>query len=235
MKFSREQWVFALAGGALVVAGVIGVFSYTHRDPYEGLITHMDVQADEGVRTLARQRIATAQASLNATAQAGEEVDAQMYNAIASDALLLGDLILARESLEKSLAINSLNGTTWSSYGYTLVNMQDYDLARQAYLRAVEMTPMEATYRDAVRILTQQFPEEKGTIKDLYEDSVATLGQKMFNMLGLANWYADAGDCNRAEDHFKVAEDLATNDDVRQQVVEEKETVLAECKTLKTK
>lgn len=233
MKFSREQWVFALAGVALVAAGAIGAFSYMHRDPYEGLTTHMDVQGDEGVRTLARQRIATAQASLAATEQAGESIDAQTYNAIASDALLLGDLILARESLEKSLAMNSLNGTTWSSYGYTLVNMQDYDLARQAYLRAVEITPMEATYRDAIRILVQQFPDEKLKVKELYEDSVDLLGQKMFNMLGLANWYADAGDCSRAKDHFDVAEDLATNDDVRQQIVDEKETVLAECKALK--
>ncbi|MEK9157258.1 MAG: hypothetical protein AAB448_03990 [Patescibacteria group bacterium] len=230
MKFSREQYIFLAAGVAILVAGSIGIYSFMNQDPYEGLVTHVEVQSDEGLRTLAEQRIATAQASLQAATDAGEELNTDLYNAIASDALLLGDLVLARESLESSLSYNSLNGTTWSSYAYTLLSMQDYENAKSAYLRAVEITPMEATYRDAIRILTQHFPEEREKVKELYEDSVDLLGQKMFNMLGLANWYADAGDCDRAESHFDVAEDLSTSDDIRQQVVDEKEAALLVCK-----
>jgi tetratricopeptide (TPR) repeat protein len=230
MKFSREQYIFSLAALAILVAFGVGAYSWMNQNPYEGLITHLDVQSDEGVRTLARQRIATAQASLQAIEDAGKEIDPNMYNAIASDALLLGDLVLARESLELSLAHNSLNGATWSSYAYTLFVMQDYENAKNAYLRAVEATPMEATYRDAIRILSQQFPEEKAKIKELYEDSVDSLGQKMFNMLGLANWYADAGDCDRSEDHFDVAKNIATSDEIRKQIVDEEVAALAVCK-----
>lgn len=232
MKFSREQYIFSAVALAVLIALGIGVYSFLNQDPYEGLITHIDIQSDEGVRTLAQQRIATAQASIQASKDAGEEINVDLYNAIASDALLLGDLVLARESLELSLAQNSLNGTTWSSYGYTLLLMQDYENAKNAYLRAVEITPMEATYRDAIRILTQQFPDEKTRMKELYEDSVDVLGQKMFNMLGLANWYAEAGDCAKAKDHFSVAEDLSTSDEVRQQVVDEKMAALAACKAM---
>jgi len=230
MKFSREQYIFSVAALAVLVALGIGAYSFLNQDPYEGLVTRIEVQSDEGVRTLAEQRIATAQASMQAAQDAGQEVDPDMYNAIASDALILGDLVLARESLESSLAYNSLNGTTWSSYGYTLLLMQDYEDAKSAYLRAVEITPMEATYRDAIRILTQQFPDEKIKVKELYEDSVDLLGQKMFNMLGLANWYVDAGDCDRSEDHFDVAKDLAINDEIRQQIVDEEAAALIACK-----
>lgn len=230
MKFSREQYIFSAAALAMLIALGIGAYSFINRDPYEGLVTHIEVQSDEGIRTLAEQRIATAQASLQAAEDAEQEIDPDMYNAIASDALILGDLVLARESLELSLTYNSLNGTTWSSYAYTLLMMQDYENAKNAYLRAVEITPMEATYRDAIRILTQQFPDEKTKVKDLYEDSVDLLGQKMFNMLGLANWYADAGDCDRSEDHFDVAKDLATSDEIRQQVVDEEAAALLVCK-----
>lgn len=230
MKLSREQYIFSAAALAVLLALGVGVYAWVNQDPYEGLVTYIEVQSDEGVRTLAQQRIATAQASIQASKDAGEEINFDLYNAIASDALILGDLILARESLESSLENNSLNGTTWSSYAYTLLMMQDYENAKNAYLRAVEITPMEATYRDAVRILTQHFPEEQLKVKELYEDSVDVLGQKMFNMLGLANWYADAGDCDRSEDHFDVAKDLSTSDEIRQQVIDEEKAALLVCK-----
>jgi tetratricopeptide (TPR) repeat protein len=230
MNLSREQGIFAASILALLLALGMGGYLWMNQDPYEGLVTHLEVQSEEGVRTLAQQRIATAQASLQATKDAGQEIDPNMYSAIASDALLVGDLVLARESLEALLAENSLNSATWSSYGYTLLLMQDYENAKTAYLRAVELTPMEATYRDAIRILTQQFPEEREKVKELYEDSVDLLGQKMFNMLGLANWYADAGDCDRAESHFDVAKDLSTTDEIRQQVVDEEKAALLVCK-----
>ncbi len=232
MKFSREQYIFSAAVLAVLIALGIGVYSWTNQDPYKGLITHIDVQSDEGVRTLAQQRIATAQASIQASKDAGQEINTDLYNAIASDALILGDLVLARESLEASLTYNSLNSATWSSYGYTLFTMQDYENAKNAYLRAVELTPIETTYRDAIRILTQQFPDERDKVKELYEQSVEILGRKMFNMIGLGNWYADAGDCDRSRDHFDVAEDLATTDEIRQQVIDEAKAAIAACKAM---
>lgn len=227
---SREQRVFGLIGLAVALAIGFGIYAWMNRDPYAGLVTRIEVQSDEGVRTLAQQRIATAQASIEATKAVGEEIDINMYASIASDALLIGDLVLARESLEAAIAENSLNSAYWSSYGYTLRLMQDWENAKQAYLRAVELTPMEQTYRDAVGILKEQFPSEKEKVKALYEDSVETLGRKMFNMLGLANWYAEAGDCTRAKDHFDVAKALAENPDVRQQVEDEAREVVAACK-----
>lgn len=232
MKFSREQIVFLLAGLAFLVALGVGGYMFATRDPYAGFVTHLDVQNEESMRTLAEQRIATAQASIQASKDAGEAVNAHLYNAIASDALIVGDLVLARESLESSLTENSLNDATWSSYGYTLLLMEDYESAKNAYLRAVELTPMEATYRDAIRILTQHFPQDSDRVKELYEDSVDVLGQKMFNMTGLGNWYADAGDCDRADAHFDVAKTIATSDEIRQQVIDEAKAAIQACKEL---
>lgn len=234
MNISREQSIFTVVGIAILIAVGIGAYVYVNQNPYKGLVTQVEVQSDESVRTLAQQRIATAQAAIAAEEAAGVAVNAELYNAIASDALILGDLVLARESLESSLAHNSLNGATWSSYGYVLFSMQDYENAKNAYLRAVEITPMEATYRDAIRILTQHFPEDKTKVKDLYEESVELLGQKMFNMLGLANWYAENSDCDRAEDHFDVAKALATSDEIREQVAQEAQTALAACNAAET-
>jgi tetratricopeptide (TPR) repeat protein len=232
MKFSREKSIGLIIVLALVLAVGTGVYMYRNQDPYEGFVTHIDVQGDEGVRTLAQQRIATAQASIQAAKDAGQTVDADLYGTIAGDALILGDLVLARESLEASLASNSLNSGTWSSYGYTLLMMHDYENAKTAYLRAVELTPMEQTYRDAINILQDFFPEEKNKVKELYEDSVDTLGQKNFNMIGLGNWYADAGDCSKAKDHFEVAESLAGSEEIREQIEEEKLAALTACKAL---
>lgn len=232
MKLSREKYIGIAVVIALIAAAVMGGYLWINRDPYEGLVTRIEVQSDESTRTLAEQRIATAQASLQAAKDAGEEPMADMYNSIASDALLLGDLVLARESLETSLSMNSLDGTVWSSYAYTLVLMQDYENAKTAYYRALELTPLETTYRSLVDLLEKHFPEEKESIKMLYEDSVEQLGRMMFNMLGLGNWYADRGDCDKAKDHFEVAEDLATSDEIREQVEEEKRAALTACKAL---
>lgn len=229
-KLSREKIIGMVVLGAVVIAAAMGVYFLMNRDPYKGLVTHIEVQGDEGVRTLAEQRIATTQASIQAAKDAGETVDADMYSAIASDAFILGDLVLARESLEASLELNSLNSATWSSYGYTLMLMKDYENAKTAYLRAAELTPMEQTYRDAINLLTDFFPEEKEKVKELYEDSVDTIGQKVFNMMGLGNWYADAGDCVKAGDHFDVAISLAENADVKQQIKDEKRLALSACK-----
>ena len=229
------RYRMVLGGGVVLMLGVLGISAYIkfqdkHKNLYEGFITTLEVQTDESTRTLARQRIATAQAAIAASEAAGEDILPDLYNAISGDALILGDLILARESLEESLTLNSLNSATWSSYGYVLVSMHDYALAKTAYLRAVELSPREETYRDAIRLLEQQFPEDKAIIKALYDDSVTTLGQKMFNMLGLANWYAEAGECDNAKAHFSVAEDLATTDTIKDQVVSERKEVLSECK-----
>lgn len=232
MKLTREQGIFAAIALALLLAAGTGVYLWKNRDPYEGLVTSIEVQSDEATRTLAQQRIATAQASLQAAEDAGEDPMPDMYNAIAGDALILGDLVLARESLESSISLNSLDGSVWSSYAYTLVLMQDYENAKMAYYRALELTPIETTYRSLINVLEEHFPEEKEEVKVLYEDSVEQLGRLMFNMLGLGNWYANAGECDKAKDHFDVAEDLATSDEIREQVEEEKREALTACKVL---
>ncbi|NBS68795.1 hypothetical protein EBT31_07740 [bacterium] len=230
-NISREQWIGGVVAIALIGALALGAYAWVNRDPYKGLVTRIEVQSDEGVRALAEQRIATAQASIQATEDAGEDVDENLYASIANDALLLGDLILARELLEKAIEENSLNSGFWSSYGYTLRLMQDWEDAKNAYLRAVELTPMEQTYRDAINILNEQFPEEKEKIKELYEDSIETVGRKMFNMLGLGRWYGEAGDCTKAKDHFEVAETISETGEIRQQVEDEKREVLSACRT----
>ncbi len=219
-----------VAGIAVLIAVGIGAYLWVNRDPYAGLVKTMEVQSDEATKTLVRQRLATTQAAIVAAQQAGEEVNLDLYVSLASDSLLLGDLVSAREALEKQLEGNALNYTAWNTYGTVLEYMHDYEKALEAYYRALELQPNEEYYRDVITLIEKQFTDRDEQIEILYTDSVKTLGQNVWNMKGLGAWYAAHGDCEKADDHYDVAISLAENADIKVQLKTEAQEAKKACK-----
>lgn len=231
MKFTREHGIYLAAALAIAVAIVVGIaIAKQNQDPYRGLTTHIEVQMDAPTRTLIEQRLATTKAAIEAAKQSGTEVDLNLYLSLGGDALLLGDLIAAREAYEAQLAGNSLNHVAWNNYGYTLNLMGDNDKALEAYERAVEIDAYEKYYQDAIAFIEEHYPDRSAKVEELYQDSVRRLGQQSWNMLGLGRWYAGHNDCTRSEEHYDVAESLAANADTKQQVRLEAESALQTCK-----
>lgn len=213
MTLSRKQVI-----GLLVSVVVLAVASYgiwlisASTDPYKGLVTQREVHIDEATREYFAQRLATTLASIEATERAGQDVDPDMYLSAASDAYSIGDLVTAREMLEKQLAVNSLNYVAWNNYSLVLEAMEDYEDADVAYQKTIELEHgIPKYYEDYANFLMAHYPERREELKALYEDDLARRGQTVWNMTGLGNWYAAAGECDKAIDHYEVALVLLPN------------------------
>lgn len=180
-------------------------------DPYKGLVTQKDIQMDAALKEAFLQEIGILQASVKEKRESGEKVDLNLYGTIASKAYDIGDLVLARESLEIILERNQINFSAWNNYGNVLKSMGDYDGAREAYLQAVKTSngTVEEYVRDFVELLEDYFPEEDELAKEYLLFGVEHKGQTPWFMVKLAEWYLEHEDCDRALAHYDVATRLA--------------------------
>lgn len=229
MKLTRMRVVGAvviLVAGGLLGYGAVKV-SQRYLDPYYGLVKTLEIEIPEDVKETSRQRMAVTLASLEAARESGAEIDLDSYVSLAEDALLLGDLVTAREYLETLLAKNSINPTAWNNYGTVLEFMHDYDAALEAYMKAIDNGTTEEYYRDFVNLLEAQYPERNADVETTLLHAVDAMGQTPWLMVKLAQWYEANGDCQRAEAHMKVAQTL---DAENQGIVDEYERIKAECK-----
>lgn len=208
---SRQKKVWGIAGLVLVVVLAVSgyVWSRENADPYEGLTLWRETQMDDATRELLTQRIAVTEASIAAEVAEDGTADADLYSALASDAYILGDLVKAREALEKLLNEDALRYTAWNSYGTVLEQMGDLKLAEEAYLEAIDIQPIAEYYMDIVRMLQVHYPERDEDVRMTFEHAIARLGQQTEFMVGLGEWYAAHGECRAAEDHYKVAMTLS--------------------------
>lgn len=210
MQLNRASVIVLSVGLVAVVLGGVFAWNYTHQDPYKGLVTTIEVQSDEETVQLLKQRLATTQASIAAAEARGEEVDLDLYLSIASDAMILGDLVIAREALEKQLEGNSLNYTAWNFYGSVLELMTDYEGAEDAYLRAIYSgAGVEEFYRDYIVLLERQYPERVSDRFAMLERAVEEQGPTQWNMVMLGRYYRDQKDCDAMSAHYENAERLA--------------------------
>lgn len=211
MRISRYQTIAILAL-IIVLASIAYVASFqlsSQKAKYRGLTTSRQVDLDESTRAYFEQRLASTQAAIAAKQQAGEDVDLNLYLSAASDAFTLGEFVTAREMLEIQLEGNPLNHVAWNNYALILSQMGDLELATNAYKKAVELSPDYQKYwSDYADFLVQHYQDQTEDLKIWYEASIAQLGQTNWNMVGLANVYAEAGDCDRALDHYDVAVSL---------------------------
>jgi tetratricopeptide (TPR) repeat protein len=185
---------------------------------------------DPAPRAYVANQLKTARAALAADLADGGEVNLNRYDAVASYAFTLGDLVTAREALEAELKGNPLNYAATNSYGNVLAKMGDYSGARKAFEHAIELSAgqgPESFYINLVELLETHFSDDQDSIKKLLEVYVAKRGQTSWNMVQLGRWYQNAGDCQRAIDHFMVAKTLAPKN---QSIADELQALKLSCK-----
>lgn len=175
-------------------------------NPYKGLVTTIEVDLEEATREYFEQRMTTTLAAIEATEDAGGDIDLNLYLSAASDAYSLGDLVTAREQLEKQLAVNSINYVAWNNYALVLEDMQDWEAAEAAFIKTIEVGQGVAKYyEDYADFLLDHFPERRDDLKTVYEEDLLRRGQTVWNMTGLGDWYVAEGECDKAVDHYEVA------------------------------
>lgn len=208
---TRRKMVWGIAGLALVAVLAVGGYVWFREtaDPYEGLTVWRETQMDDATRELLQQRMAVTQASIAAEEAEDGEADTNLYISLANDAYVLGDLVMARELIEEVLNRDPLRYTVWNTYGNVLAQMGDITLAEDAYLEAIEIQPLVEYYMDLVTLLQVHYPERDDDVLRTLEHGVATLGQQTEFMVALGDWYAAHGECQAAEDHYKVAMTLS--------------------------
>lgn len=208
---TRRQVLWGIAGLAVIVVLAVGGYFMWQKqaNPYDGLVLWRETQIDDATRELLTQRIATTQAAIAAQEAVDGEADLELYLSLANDAYMLGDLVMTRESLEDVLNQNTLLPASWNTYATVLERMGDLDLAEQAYLEAIEISPAGEYYMDYALFLQEHRPERDEDVRLTLEHAVATVGQRTEFMVALAEWYLAHDECEKAIDHYKVAVTLA--------------------------
>ncbi len=206
MRDIRRMSIWAGCGLVVVALLVLGGMKlWSAQNPYAGLTLWRETQIPDETRQVLEQRIAVTEASIAAKTSTGETVSIDLYQSLAFDAYVLGDLVRARENYEYIVNANPLYYIGWNAYGNTLEAMGDYDDAERAYRQALSLAPdVETYYTDLADLLTKRFTGRDEEARAVLEDGVDMLGQKVTFMIGLAEWYLAHGDCDRAIAHYKV-------------------------------
>ena len=230
MNSSNKRIIIAV----LVVAALIALVAITQPkqeiepfNKYEGLVTIREIEMDDETRKLLLGRIAETQAQIDAHLNGegldeegnAEELDLDLYLSLASDYYLMGDLVNAREALEKQLDGNPMHFGAWNSYGEVLRLMEDYDNAKFAFKKAIDVSNggTEEVIRDYILLLEKYYPGSDDEVFEMLEFGVKTRGQTPWLMVKLAEWYFEHDDCQRSEAHYKVAIALSpANESIQQ-------------------
>lgn len=220
MLDTRRKIVGGVAGLVALAAVVYGVVQVLRpNDPYEGLTLWRETQIDDATRATLEQRMATTRAGIAAAEAAGQDPDTTLWLSLADDAYIMGDLVTAREAYEEALNDNSMNPAVWNSYANVTNRMGDLEPAERAYLQAANIAPVTQYYMDYVAFLKKHYPERDNEVKTVLEYAIDQLGRNETLMVGLAEWYEEHGDCQRAIDHYKVAQSLnPANEGIAQKI-----------------
>ncbi len=231
----KKQKGKVIIGLLLVVAVVIAivVFALKEKAPnYNGLVTKVEVQISDENRTLLEQRVAVNKAAIAGSEGAGQDFDEQLYLQLANDARQLGDLITAREAQEEVLNHNPINLTAWINYGRTLMMMQDYVEAESAFRQVLKLGGgSEAAIRDLYDAVDKQNGDGSRTdeLRRVLEVGVEGAGQTPWFMIALGDWYANAGECDKAKDHYLVAKGLVSAEEQKQMIAEAIDAISTTC------
>ncbi|MFA6131268.1 MAG: tetratricopeptide repeat protein [Patescibacteria group bacterium] len=216
----RRLFAYGILLLILILVGTFAVLDKVSNSPsikYHGLNLTSEVEMDDATRTLLENRLSTEQSALASQIEAagGKNTDADLvdwnlYELIAWDAYMLGDLVTAREIYEAYFELNTINNTAWNNYGNVLEYMGDTEKALDAYYQALTLSPMEEYYRDYLNLFSQD--NEDGAkdqeILAILQDGVNRAGQTSWFMVMLAEWYLEHGDCESGLDHYEVAKSL---------------------------
>lgn len=88
-----------------------------------------------------------------------DDVDAELYIAIASQYELLGEGKAAYNALNKAIKSNPTNGLAYANLARLMETLGAYETARMAYDKAVEVNPGEPEYQKArAEFIARRFP-----------------------------------------------------------------------------
>ncbi len=172
------------------------------------IYTIENLNIEEAVRTLLLQRSALARSGVAAHIAEDQDPDFDLYVIAAESAYMMGDLRGARDAYAALLERNPLNYVTWNNMGNTLSRMGDGQGAIEAYTQAISIRSSEEYYRDYITALQKFTPENVEEIERAFKEAVADIGQTPWSMIAFAKFYLEQGDCDRAMDHYEVAEDI---------------------------
>lgn len=199
-----------LAVAVVMLLVIILIVRSSNGTKYNGLITQVDVEFQEGDRELLEQRIALGQETINRQRRRGEEIDLNVLFSVARDATTLGDLVLARETYEDYFQENSINPAAWQNYVAVLDQMQDYEAAEDAAKQMLDLQTTEAGVMRLVRIIEKQNIDgsRDEDIRLVLESGMDILDRTPALTVLLGRWHQDQGDCDQALALFEVAKDL---------------------------
>ena len=229
MKFSRHHWVIAISLIVVILLAGYGVCQKWPRlfNKYSGLTTTLEIQMDDTTRILVQQRLATTQASINASLAKGEKPEMNLYLTLAEYERLSGNLIASRENYETYLALNPASYVAHKAYATVLDIMGDYSKAEPEFKAALDGLKTEEYYRDYAEFLATRYPDRTDDYKAVIEEAFVNLGQTTWTMLTLGDWYFAHNDCEQGRQHYAVAKALAP--DQAEQITSDSEEKDAAC------
>lgn len=207
---SRRNIIFVIALLVLLamliysVSGRFGVI-LKNEEPKD-LTESVTVDSTEAIQFMFEQRVAVEKAAIEAQLAVGE-VDWDLYLALGSDANFAGDLATSKWAYESLLQLNPISVVAWGSYARVLEEMGDLDAAEEAYWQAMNLRLASAEFQKYIAFLERH--NEGGVnddkILEHYELAVRILGQEVWSMVGLGEYYLAHGDCKHAIDHYEIA------------------------------
>ncbi len=211
-SLSRKQVVII---ASVLVVFLLGAYAFWIKegnyffDPYNGLVTSIDVQMDEATRALVQQRVATAEASLAAQEESGTEIDTALYVTIAENEKMLGDLVSSRLMYETYLRTNDSSYLVWNSYAKLLELMKDFPAAEDAFKKSLSIVAIEGSYQDYAEFLRTHYPDRIADEKAILDEAFVSFHQTPWLMIALGDWFFKTGECDQGKAHYDVAVSLS--------------------------
>lgn len=223
-KITIKGVVFILAAMVLVFFGAAWRFDWFSSEVES--VNESDVflsYIDRGLKDEDRARLEQKIVDLENSLMTDEELakDLSQWLQFGNLKYQLGDLAGAKEIYEtKILADHPADGAALENLGQTLYEMQDYEGAELRWRAALSVNPWEVTYLKLVGLIKEKFPVRQAEIQSILEEAIATLGQTPGLLRELGDWYADNDQYDRAISHYKVAKQLAPDDESLDQKIE---------------
>jgi tetratricopeptide (TPR) repeat protein len=229
-RFTIKNILFVLA--LIVLLGAAGASVYKSYASHTTYTTQVDTGFSDEIKQTFLQRIEVTKAAIAAQEADAEKDDYFLYSSLASDQTMIGDLQGAADTYKHYVTNkNTIDFVAWNNYGDVLERMGDYIGAEQAYKQAIGLNPVEEYYRDYIVFLQTHFKQErKDEILSVLEEGMKTVGRTRWFMVEAARWYQEAGDCDQAQAHYKVAVQVTEDTAIKATIQKEMQEAATDCK-----
>lgn len=212
---------------AVVIIAVVAAFwyqdylEYNQTEPEESeqeFVTYVDRGIDQENLDRLNQEIAELEASL---AEQGDSPDLSNMLQLGNKYYAIGELGKAKKVYGEILLISPTDVPTLENLGTTLVEMEDYYGAEEAWILATELAGNESHVIRLANLIDEYIPEHKDRIGPMLKLAIEQLGQTPGLLARLGEWYYEQGDYERAVSHYEVAIDIDPEDESLQTRLEE--------------